>query len=147
MRKGIAALLLAAAGCAVGTPMPAALDTRNDPCRHCRMAVSDRRFAAQVVAPGEEPVFFDDIGCLRDWIAAQPALPGGATAFVSDHRTSAWVEATTAVYTRNPAVQTPMASGLLAHRDAASREQDAAARGGEPVRATDLLGRLVRARE
>ena len=32
--------------------------------RSCRMAVSAAGVAAQVVAPGEEPRFFDDIGCL-----------------------------------------------------------------------------------
>ena len=32
--------------------------------------VSDLRFAAQLTAPGHEPKFFDDAGCLRDWLKA-----------------------------------------------------------------------------
>ena len=56
-----------------GPPGPAALDTKNDACAWCRMGASDARFAAQLVAPREEPRFFDDIGCLAAFLAATPA--------------------------------------------------------------------------
>lgn len=139
-RPRAAALALAlAAGCARGPPGPAALDTRNDTCAHCRMAVSDARFAAQVVAPGEEPRFFDDVGCLRDWLRSGTPAPRGALAYVADHRTKAWVRAAAATYTRAPALQTPMGSHLVAHADAASRDADAAAAGGTPVLPPDVF--------
>jgi copper chaperone NosL len=105
------------------------------------MAVSDRRFAGQIVAPGEEPAFFDDLGCLREYLADRAvALPRGAIVFVADHRTSEWVDARAAVFTRRTNVATPMASGLMAHRDASSRDLDPDARGGMPVAARDVLG-------
>ena len=78
--------LLAAAAtvaCGGGAPEPAALDTRNEPCASCRMAVSRAVFASQLVAPGELPRFFDDLGCLADYLKAGRA-PAGATAFVAD---------------------------------------------------------------
>lgn len=138
------ALAIAAAGallaCSRGPARPGTLDTRNDACAHCRMAVSDARFAAQLAAPGEEPRFFDDLGCLRDWLRAQPRLPRGAAAFVADHRTREWVRAAAAAYTRNPGLQTPMSSHLLAHAGAASRDADPAAAGGTPVAAAELFG-------
>jgi copper chaperone NosL len=93
------------------------------------MAVSDAGFAAQIAAPGEEPRFFDDLGCLRDHLRTRPRLPPGAVAFVADHRTRAWVRASRAVFTRRESVETPMSSHLLAHADAASR--DAFAAGGD----------------
>ena len=65
------------------------------------MAVSSAVFASQLVAPGELPRFFDDLGCLADYLKAGKA-PAGATAFVADHRTKAWVRADRAVYTRVP---------------------------------------------
>lgn len=132
--------VLGAVSCARGPTPPAALDTKNDACASCRMGVVDRRFAAQLVAPGEEPLFFDDIGCLRDYLARLPRLPEGAMAYVSDHRTQSWVAASTAVYTRAPRARTPMDSGLIAHADLASRDQDEAARGGSPLTATDVFG-------
>ena len=117
---------------------PAAVDTRNDSCAHCRMAVSDVRFAGQIVAPGEEPMFFDDLGCLRDYLQGKPA-PTGATAYVADHRTKAWVVAAEAVFVRNEQVETPMGSHLLAFADAASRDADPDARGAR-MTAADVFG-------
>jgi copper chaperone NosL len=107
-----------------------------------RLPVSDARLAAQIVAPGEEPKFFDDIGCLRDHLIRTPALRG-STAFVADHRTGVFIRASQALITRCPAVETPMGSHLLAHTDAASRDADPAAEGGTPVLPREILGPAV----
>ena len=129
------------AGCASGPPQPAPLDTHDEQCAHCRMAVSDARFAAQLVAPREEPKFFDDVGCLAAYLRAQPgSLPQGSLAFVADHRTKAWVPAGAAVYTRVDGLATPMGSHLVAHADAASRDADPDARGGAAESIADVFG-------
>jgi copper chaperone NosL len=102
------------------------------------MAVSDARFAGQVVAPHEEPLLFDDLGCLgREWRATPRPR---AVAYVADHRTREWVLAERAVWTRVPGLETPMGSHLIAHKDAASRDQDPDARGGTDVPASEVLG-------
>lgn len=132
--------LLVAAACARSAPAPAAVDTRNDVCQNCRMAVSDARFAAQLVAPGEEPKFFDDIGCLASYLRSHPGDSGRSTAYVADHRTKAWVPAAHAVFVSVPRVETPMGSHLIAHADAASRGADADAAGGAPATATEVFG-------
>ncbi|HET6924177.1 MAG TPA: hypothetical protein VFI16_13600 [Anaeromyxobacteraceae bacterium] len=131
---------MALLGCTRGPARPGVLDTRNDACAHCRMVVSDARFAAQLAAPGEEPRFFDDLGCLRDWLKGQPRLPRGSVAFVADHRTREWVRAAEATFTRNQALRTPMSSQLLAHAGAASRDADPAAAGGTPLGAAEVFG-------
>ena len=125
--------------CTGGAREPAPLDTRNEQCASCRMAVSSAVFASQLVAPGELPRFFDDLGCLADYLKAGKA-PRGAMAFVADHRTKDWVRADHAVYTRVPGLETPMGSHVIAHAGPASRDQDADARGGAPVTATELFG-------
>jgi copper chaperone NosL len=140
-RAAAFAALLALLHCAGAEPAPAPLDAKNDLCRVCRMPVSDPHLAAELVAPGEEPLFFDDIGCLRDHLGRSPAASGGV-AYVADHRTGAFVRADRAVFTRCAAVDTPMASHLLAHGDAASRDADPAARGGASVAPRDILGGL-----
>jgi len=137
-RLALLPLLLGA--CARGPAQPAAVDTRNDACTYCRMAVSDARFAAQLAAPGEEARFFDDLGCLRDYLRAKPGLPRGTVAFVADHRTRAWVRAAQAVVTRREALQTPMASHLIAHADEASRDADPVAAGGQRLGLAELFG-------
>jgi copper chaperone NosL len=134
----LAVLVLAA--CASGPPPPVEIDTKNDACSWCRMAVSDRRFAAQVVARAEEPRLFDDIGCLRDWLRGGGQAASGAAAFVADHRTGAWVAARSAVYAEIPGLATPMASGLAAWADDASRGSDPDAAGGVPLTAGDIFG-------
>lgn len=137
-----AAVVLAALcglGCGSSSPGPAALDTRNDTCAHCRMAVSDARFAAQLVAPGEEPKFFDDLGCLREYLKARTP-PTGSTAFVASYRTRAWVAARDAVYLENASVETPMGFHLLAFEDAAGRDADPAAQGGRRLDAAAVFG-------
>jgi copper chaperone NosL len=103
------------------------------------MAVSSAVFASQLVAPGELPRFFDDLGCLAAHLKAGKA-PAGAVAFVADHRTKAWVRADRAVYTRVPGLETPMGSHLIAHVDVASRDQDQDTRAGTPVSAAELFG-------
>jgi copper chaperone NosL len=132
-------MALAAIACGGGEPQPAELDTRNEPCASCRMAVSSAVFASQLVAPGELPRFFDDLGCLADYLKAGKA-PKGATAFVADHRTKAWIRADRAVYTKVPGLETPMGSHVIAHADGASRDQDPDARAGTPVAPTELFG-------
>jgi copper chaperone NosL len=135
----LALLATLAAACGGGAPEPAALDTRNEQCASCRMAVSDAHFSSQLVAPGELPRFFDDLGCLADYLKAGKA-PAGAMAFVADHRTKAWIRADRAVYTRVAGLATPMGSHVIAHADAASRAADADARTGTPVAAAELFG-------
>jgi copper chaperone NosL len=144
-RRGARALELAvgallAGACAGGPPPPAALDTAHTSCAHCRMLVSDVHFAAQIVAPGEEPVFFDDIGCLRQYLAARPTTPPRAIAYVADHRTGEWIAAAEALYSKVDSLATPMNSGLVAHKDRASRDRDEAARGGRVLGPEEVFG-------
>jgi copper chaperone NosL len=118
---------------------PAPLDANNTQCRFCRMAVSDVHFAAQIAAAGAEPIFFDDLGCLRDFLKQNGAGPG-AVAFVADHRTGAWVRAADAVFTRPPNLSTPMGGGMIAHADRASHDRDPAAASGTPIAREEIFG-------
>lgn len=136
-----ATLLILLLACTRGPAQPGKLDPSNDSCTRCRMAVTDPGFAAQLAAPGEDPAFFDEIGCLRDFLKNRTGkLPRGSVAFVADHRTREWVRAAAAVYTRKETLETPMASHLIAHATAASRELDRAAQGGEQLAAAAIFG-------
>ncbi len=136
-------LVALVAACTQGPPGPAVLDTKNEQCAFCRMAVSDQRFAAQLVAPGEEARFFDDIGCFAGFVS-KTRMPAGAVGFVADHRTKRWVRADQAIYTKVPQVATPMSSHIIAHEDTASRDLDPGARGGSPMAAAEALGASLR---
>jgi copper chaperone NosL len=142
IRAALVALLafVLVPACRRGPVTPAAVDTRNDVCARCRMAISDARFAAQLAAPGEEPKLFDDVGCLREYLRQRPAIPSGAVAFVVDHRTREWVRASQAVFTRRDDLETPMGSHLIAHADGASRDADPTAAGGAHLGAAEVFG-------
>jgi copper chaperone NosL len=131
-----ACLAAALAGCSSAVS-PADLDVRNDACGHCRMTVSDPRFASQIVSPGEEPRFFDDLGCLRAYLEGHPSLPDGSQVFVASYRTRAWIPAHAAAYLRSDAIETPMGSHYAAFADAAEREPDAA--GGQGLSAAEVF--------
>lgn len=128
MTRWVLAAALAASACSGGPPRPAALGLGEDACGSCRMTIVSRATTAQIGRAGDEPVFFDDIGCLRDYLG-HGAIPGDALIYVTDHRTGEWVTARTAVFTRTT-TSTPMASGLLAHAGSRSRDADPAAAGG-----------------
>ena len=137
---GVVTMVSVAAACGGGTPGPATLDPRHDACRACRMTVSDPRTAAQIVAPGEEPMFFDDIGCLAAYLRQGPPPAKGAVAYVADHRTRAWVLASRATYTRVARLETPMSSHLVAHADAASVRADPDTQDGTLVGVAEIFG-------
>ncbi|MHB9001083.1 MAG: nitrous oxide reductase accessory protein NosL [Thermoanaerobaculia bacterium] len=125
--------------CAAGTPQPAELDPANDTCAGCRMAVSDPQFASQLVAPGEEPKFYDDIGCLATWTNKNAPLPKGAMAYVADHRTKEWIAASSAVFVKCEAVATPMGSHILAFGSRESLDADPMAKDCKSMTAQEVF--------
>lgn len=130
------------AACATGPPRPQAIRLGEDACAHCRMTIVSMKTVAQIVTPGGEPVMFDEIGCLRDYLGNHPVTEE-AVVYVADHRTGEWIDAARAVFSRT-SEQTPMGSGLLAHADIASRDSDPAALHATPVAASIILTRASR---
>jgi len=129
---------LLAAACAAGPPGPASLQSGVS-CAHCRMTVLDRTLAAQIVAPGDDPVFFDDIGCLVEYLKNHGAS-ADARAYVADHTSGAWIPANDATYSRSESVATPMGSHIIAHTDEAARRADSAAQTARPLSVEDVFG-------
>ena len=138
MMAALASMVVGLTGCG-GALEPAAFDPATEPCRFCRMTGSDGRTAAQIVTPGDEPLFFDDIGCLLDYLRQTSSIPPDSLAFVADHRTRGWVRADEAIYTRHERLKTPMSSHLMAHATAASRNGDAEADGGSAISFAELF--------
>ena len=83
-----------------------------EPCAHCRMIVSDKRFAAQLVDNGDRR-WFDDIGCMVLWIEERKAKP--SRTWVRDGQTGRWTDARVARYSAG--ARTPMDFGFEARGD------------------------------
>jgi copper chaperone NosL len=103
------------------------------------MSVADVRFAGQIVAQGREPLFFDDLGCLKGFLANGTDVPAMLQVYVADHLTREWVKAESAVFTKVEGLDTPMGSGVIAHASPQSRDSDPAARGGVAVPPLEFL--------
>ncbi|MBS1173075.1 MAG: hypothetical protein H6R12_1905 [Proteobacteria bacterium] len=71
-----------------------------DTCVRCSMAISDRRFAAQVKGgPKQQNFKFDDIGCVMFWLASQSWGGDPSTRiWVVDASDQSWLDARTASY-------------------------------------------------
>ena len=88
-----------------------------DACSMCRMAISDHRFAGELIS-GEGEVFkFDDLGCMRRFRDLRMEEPPAAS-FVKDFETRVWITEHQAVVVRS-GMLTPMNSGLVAFVDSA----------------------------
>ncbi len=103
----IAALAVAACTPADG-PQPIVYD--REPCSHCRMLISEPRFAAQLETQDGEIRSFDDPGCL---LAALAAQSGGVRALWFHHlHEDRWLDAAQVAFQKTE--RTPMGYGLAA---------------------------------
>ena len=86
-----------------------------DMCERCKMVVSERKFAAEVVDPKTDKVYkFDDLGCAVLWLEEEK-IPWAKEAkiWVTDAKTGKWLDARKALYTDDSI--TPMAYGIAAY--------------------------------
>ena len=66
------AAMLPLPACAQGTPE---ITFDLDSCEHCRMTISDRRYAAAATTAGGRVMRFDSIECLAAWVAKATEAP------------------------------------------------------------------------
>lgn len=91
-----------------------------DTCSQCRMAISDPRYAAEIITPEREVFKFDDIGCMekyRERIVTQQLF-----IFVRDLEANRWLRMENSTIVRTGVV-TPMGSGKLAFSSREKAEQ------------------------
>lgn len=115
-RLGVIALVACGAilgGCGDDLGRPPTVRYGEEACAHCRMIISDDRFAAALVTKGGETLKFDDVGCLVEREAEQGAPPGSAY-WVRDFEGGGWLDALSASYVKSAKVQSPMGYGLTA---------------------------------
>lgn len=125
------AVLLLAGGVllACGEPAhgPEAIHWDRDTCERCQMAVSDRRFAAEIrLRPGERIHRFDDLGCALAWLDEQPAEAGAPPAeiWVRDLEGERWLDAFEASYRAGQNSPMGYGFGALARPDPAALPLD-----------------------
>jgi copper chaperone NosL len=108
-----------------------------DMCAHCKMAISEKRFAAEFITRDGEAFKFDDIGCMANFIKAGSNRKNIAGFFVMDYETRQWLPGETAHYVRSATFKTPMSGGIAAFKDKAKADQQ----GGQALTLDEILRR------
>jgi len=110
--------LLGISGCEKKTSGTAvSMHWDRDMCERCNMAISERKFAVQVINPKNGKVHkFDEIGCAVLWMDEEK-IPWKEKAiiWVNDAKDGSWIDARKAKYTDGAI--TPMAFGFAAYSD------------------------------
>jgi copper chaperone NosL len=133
----LVSLLAALVGCG-GKPLePEPVPLNQVTCARCGMVVSREADSAEWVARGEDPRFYDDIGCL-----ATDDLPSRDRSARFVHVGSRWEEAETVFFARPAGASTPMGYGVIAF---ASRQEAAARDRANRARTWAELVRELRA--
>jgi copper chaperone NosL len=106
-RAAIAGLALALAACRPPEgPQPIVYD--REPCAHCRMLISEPRFAAQLQTEAGEVESFDDPGCLLAALQARETPPRAL--WFHHVRDERWIDGAHVAF--EPSDKTPMGYGL-----------------------------------
>ena len=78
----------------------------------CGMVISSHKYAAQAVDEEGKTLFFDDVGCLAEWLRSKKE-PSRYRLYVFTNDTARWIDARKAHYSRTE--KTPMHYGFGAY--------------------------------
>lgn len=100
------------AACTGNGPVP--INLHKDACHHCKMSISDGRFAAEIITNKGRDYKFDDINCLLGYINEQ-ANADIKTYYVSDFtKENELIAATNAWFVRHSELKSPMGGNTAA---------------------------------
>lgn len=86
------------------------------------MAISQKRYAAELLDSNGNAWKFDDIGCMVRYTLDHRLDRNTGTFFVMDYATEQWLPAPQATYVRSEAIPSPMSGGLAAFKEKAQAE-------------------------
>lgn len=106
-------------GCDARATGPVAIGP-DDACASCRMLISERRYAAEMLDTNGTIYKFDDIACMMRFARARGKNSSSVRFYVTDYATGRdWIDARQASFARLlNSSSSPMASGLAAFGNA-----------------------------
>ena len=127
MRKAnrLAVFIIAAIFIGCGSSLGPVEIESGDMCSFCRMAISEKRFAAEIINQDESVLKFDDIGCMLRYRNADNNKTKVAAIYVVDNESKNWLMAENAFFVRSETIKTPMSSGIVAFASAEKAGNDA----------------------
>lgn len=94
---------------------PAEIHYGSDECAHCKMMITDNRFAAQAVTETGKSMKFDAIECMADYAGENKSELQSAELWVSDFNNPwEWININNAFLIKSEVINSPMGESLLA---------------------------------
>lgn len=110
-------VVLVVTACSSG---PEAINYGSDQCAHCRMVITEKPFASELVTNKGKVYKFDAIECLAAYLDEHEDLAKNrSTRYVHDFANpDKWIKADQALFVQSEEIQSPMALSLLAFSSA-----------------------------
>lgn len=130
-------MMLVLANCQSATLEPVAIEA-HDMCAFCRMSISEKRYAAELIDRDGEAFKFDDISCMTNFRKEKKNDGSIRATFVMDFERREWLKAEDAFYVRSAEIKTPMSGGIVALKAESNAQAAAAKYQGTMLRFTEL---------
>lgn len=114
-----------------------------DMCELCKMVISERKYAVQVINPQNgKSYMFDDIGCTIEWFKEENIeWEKNAILYITDANNGEFIDARKAFYTTNS--RTPMDYGFGAYKNRSDLDNNQEIIDFEEVRLRILRGETM----
>ncbi|UOE53070.1 nitrous oxide reductase accessory protein NosL [Cytobacillus oceanisediminis] len=130
-------LVILLSACSSSASEPAEIKQNQDSCDNCNMGIAELESAAQLILESGEPVLFDDIGCLTQYI--QTENPEYDAAFVHDYLSREWISFEASSFIQNGNIESPMSYGIAAFESLEKAEEYQKKNGGIVYSKEELL--------
>ncbi|MBN2732736.1 MAG: nitrous oxide reductase accessory protein NosL [Balneolaceae bacterium] len=118
---------------------PATIHYGNDECEHCKMMITDSRFASQIVTDKGKAYTFDAVECMAVYQRQHSNELEGAKLWVNNFdNPGEWLEAPKAQYIKSDVIKSPMGESLLALPSQVSAEKHLQQKPGKLLRWDDV---------
>ena len=131
------ALMFVLANCQSAPLEPVAIEA-NDMCAFCRMSISEKRYAAELIDQDGEVSKFDDIGCMTNFRKQKKNDGSIRATWVMDYERREWLKAEDAFYVRSSEFKTPMSGNIAAFKVESNAQAAAAKYQGAMLSFTEL---------
>lgn len=119
---------------------PQEINIGSDECAHCKMQISDERFAAQLVTTKGKAVKFDAIECMADYVTENEVSVEETKFWVSNFSDPGnWLDAEQDFIIQSEEINSPMGESLLAVESDREADQLLQKGGGQHISWNDLI--------
>jgi len=109
-----------------------------DICSYCKMAISEKMFAGEIVRDDGEVWKFDDLGCLRAHMKSERGQER-LHLFFRVMEKQDWVKGEDATLVKSDMIKTPMGSGMIAFAEKKHAEDFVRQHGGKIIALEEFL--------